>query len=260
MKFIYSLPAIVLLACNATTKDKIPPHETLTIESKILNEKRVINIFKPDNYADGMPVIYMPDGGVKEDFPHVANTIDKLIKEKKISAVMLVGIENTERRRDLTGVTEVEKDKEIAPVVGGSENFRKFIGEELFPEIEKLFKPSSKIILGESVAGLFVMETLFLSPEMFDKYIAFDPSLWWNDHYLVRSAKVHLDKISSEKKLWFAGSSAEDISIYTKQLAEILRSENFQNLTWYYSDEPNEKHHTIFRATKEKAIIRSLNE
>lgn len=43
---------------------------------------------------------------------------------KKIKPVILVGIENTERRRDLTGFTTIPKDKEVAPVVGGSEKFR----------------------------------------------------------------------------------------------------------------------------------------
>jgi len=31
-------------------------------------------------------------------------------------------------------------------------------------------------------------------------------------------------------------------------------------LNWQYSDEPNEKHNTIFRATKEKALTWMLKE
>lgn len=173
---------------------------------------------------------------------------------------MLVGIENTQRRRDLTGFTEVDTDKEIAPVVGGSEKFRAFIKEELFPEIDKRYKTTNpKSIIGESLAGLFVMETFFLSPEMFDHYMAFDPSLWWNNHYLVRTAKEHLAQMpSTEKRLWFAGSDTEDIAIHTQNLAKTLKAVNPTNLTWKYSDEPGEKHHTIFRATKEKAIVWTL--
>jgi predicted alpha/beta superfamily hydrolase len=95
---------------------------------------------------------------------------------------------------------------------------------------------------------------------MFDHYIAFDPSLWWNNHYLVRTAKEHLAKFpTTEKRLWFAGSNAEDIFPYTKELANTFKTENPVNLEWNYSDEPKEKHTTIFRATKEKAIIWTLN-
>ncbi len=104
------------------------------------------------------------------------------------------------------------------------------------------------------------METLFLTPDMFDNYIAFDPSLWWNKHYLVRAAKEHIANFpTTEKRIWFAGSSAEDISPFTKELADIFRSENKPNIQWKFSDEPNEKHNTIFRATKVKAIVWTLN-
>ena len=85
------------------------------------------------------------------------------------------------------------------------------------------------------------METLFLTPEMFDNYIAFDPSLWWNNHYLVRTANEHLVKFpSTDKRIWFAGSNAEDVSPFTKELAEIFKTENRTNLKWKFSDEQRE--------------------
>ena len=246
-------------------KDKVPSHDEFTIESKLVGETRNINVWTPPEYktgTDSLPVMYMADGGIiDEDFPHIANTLSELITAKKIPPMILVGIANTQRRRDLSGPTEIEKDKEVAPVVGGSEKFRAFIKEELFPEISKRYRTTSeKSIIGESLSGLFVVETFFLTPEMFDHYIAFDPSLWWNNHYLVRTAKEHLALFpKTEKRIWFAGSSAEDISQYTNSLAEILKTENLPNINWIYSPEPKEKHNTIFRATKEKAIIWTFN-
>ena len=267
---IYSkllLILVLLTSCSNASqpKDKIPDYETFTIQSKQVGEERVINVWIPDNYKtakDSLPVMYMADGGINEDFPHIANTLSKLISENKIKPLILVGIENTQRRRDLTGFTEVAKDKEIAPVVGGSDKFRAFIKDELFPEIIKRYRTTNeKSIIGESASGLFVMETFFLTPEMFDNYIAFDPSLWWNNHYLVRTAKEHLANFPiSEKRIWFASSNAEDISPYTKELAEIFKTENKASIQWKFSNEPKEKHTTIFRATKEKAIIWTLNE
>lgn len=269
MKNIYFALLTVILcltSCSNASQpnDPIPVHETFKIQSKQIDEERTINVWTPIDYkttSDSLPVMYMADGGVKEDFPHIANTLAELIKEKKIKPLILVGIENTQRRRDLTGFTEVEKDKEIAPVVGGSEKFRAFIKDELFPEIDKKYRTKNeKSIIGESASGLFVMETFFLTPEMFDNYIAFDPSLWWNNHYLVRTAKEHLTKFpTTEKRVWFASSNAEDVSPYTKELAGIFKTENYPNIKWNFSDEPKEKHNTIFRATKEKAIVWTLN-
>lgn len=264
--YVFLIGILYLTSCSTTSKtnDPIPKHETFTIKSKQVNEDRVINVWTPENYktsTDSLSVIYMADGGTKEDFPHIANTLAKLIKEKKIKPVILVGIENTQRRRDLTGFTEIEEDKKIAPIVGGSEKFRAFIKDELFPEINRRYRTTKeKSIIGESASGLFVMETFFLTPEMFDNYIAFDPSLWWNNHYLVRTAKEHVTKFpTTDKRLWFASSNATDIAPYTKELAGILKTESIASLKWNYADEPKEKHTTIFRATKEKALIWTFN-
>lgn len=249
---------------KAQSTDSIPVHQTFTIQSVHVGEVRTINVWLPEDYASKptpLPVMYMADGGINEDFPHIANTLAELIKQQKIKPIILVGIENTQRRRDLTGFTEVAKDKEIAPVVGGSSNFRAFIKDELFAEIEKRYRTTSvRTIIGESLSGLFVMETFFLTPNMFDNYIAFDPSFWWNNAHLIHTANENLSKFpQNEKRLWFAGSNAKDVSANTKKLAKILRTQNISNLKWLFSDEPNEKHSTIFRATKEKAIIWTLN-
>ncbi len=258
--------SFIFIGCNnqAQSQDPIPVHETFSIDSKILNEKRIINIWTPENYSktnDSLPVMYMPDGGTAEDFPHIANTMSELIKANKIPPFILVGIENTVRRRDLSGSTEVEEDKKIAPVTGGASKFRAFIKDELFNEINKRYRTkNTKGIIGESLAGLFIMETFLTQPEMFDYYIAMDPSLWWNNHYLVRTAKEHLAKFpQSNKRLWFAGSNASDISKHTKNLVKILTTENNKNIIFNYSNEPKEEHHTIYRATKEKALIWTLN-
>lgn len=263
MKFLTALILITSSFCNlllAQNSDEIPVHESFPIFSKNVGEKRTINVWTPPEYAQGkdsLAVLYMLDGGIKEDFPHIANTIAELIKSNKIEPLILVGIENTQRRLDLTGPTEVADDKKIAPAVGGSENFRKFLKEELIPYINKQYRTTSrKGIIGESLAGLFITETILLDAYIFDDYIAMDPSLWWNNHYLIRNAKFHLLKFpETPKKFWFAGSGAKDIQKYVIQLSDLLKAENFPNLEWHFSPEKKEQHNTIFRATKEKALI-----
>ncbi len=262
MKSILSIfLVLMLLGCanSSSIKDEIPAHETLNIRSELLNENRVINVWLPTEYENSTTkydVLYMADGGVNEDFPHIALTLSELIAAKKIPPMILVGIENTQRRRDLTGPTEVAQDKKVAPVVGGSAKFRAFVNDELIPEINQKFRTSAKKgIIGESLSGLFVVETLMQNPEMFDFYIAMDPSLWWNNHFLVSTAQERLAQFpSKEIKFWFAGSNAQDIFQYTRQLEAILKTNSPKNLLWKYADEPQEKHQTIFRATKAKAL------
>ena len=267
MKYYYFsfLFSLLLISCSSAAPiDSIPEHEIIKIQSKEVNELRTINVWTPQEYkssADSFMVLYMPDGGVEEDFPHIANTLNELIIAKKIPPVILVGIENTQRRKDLSGPTNVKKDKEIAPVVGGAPAFRAFINNELIPEINKKYRTNNKKgIIGESLAGLFVTETFLMYPETFDFYIAFDPSVWWNDKYLVKTADLQLSKFpNTPKTFWFAGSSAEDISKNVRKLADVLKAKNVTTIKWKYEDEAKETHKTIFRATKEKALIWTLN-
>lgn len=206
-------------------------------------------------------MLYIADGGIKEDFPHIANTLSELIENKSIPPIILVGIENTERGRDLTGFSEVEADARYCPLTDGAKNFRAFITDELFSGIGNRYRVTNeKGLIGESLSGLFVMETFFLRPEAFDFYIAMDPSLWWNGHYLTKNAGNLLANFpDNETRLWFAGSVQGDISPHTNNLATTLKTDAPKDLTWNYSDEPNEKHNTIFRASKEKALIWILN-
>ncbi|WP_107037977.1 alpha/beta hydrolase [Brumimicrobium mesophilum] len=264
MKLLFLFSIILILTSCATKvqyNDPVPIHDTFTLNAPQIGEDRVINVWLPPNYdstKDKFPVLYMADGGVvMEDFPHIANTLAKLIEIDSLPPLILVGIENTERRRDLTGFSENMKDSIYCPLSDGAKDFRAFITNELFDEIGEKYRVSDKRgLIGESLSGLFVMETFFLQPEAFDIYIAMDPSLWWNDNYLVKNTeKLMSDFPDRPKKLWFAGSDAPDISKFTNQLEDKLQNMAPKNLKWTYSDEPKEKHHTIFRATKEKALI-----
>ena len=103
MKFIYNQLLFIIIAlasCSNVSQPTypIPEYETFKIQSKKVGEERLINVWTPPNYKndkDSLAVLYMADGGIKEDFPHIANTLAKLIKEKKIKPLILVGIENT---------------------------------------------------------------------------------------------------------------------------------------------------------------------
>ena len=172
-----------------------PPHQSVVLDSAVMKEQRRINVYLPSTLQEKRryPVIYMPDGGLAEDFPHVANTIDAAIREGRMAPVILVGIENTQRRRDMTGPTTVKKDRKIAPVVGGAAEFRKFIATELVPWVEANHPASERRgIIGESAAGLFIVETFFEMPGLFETSIALDPSLWWNAGKLAKDAGTWL--------------------------------------------------------------------
>lgn len=234
--------------------------ETFTIQSKVLGETRRINVYLPPGYAESrdarVPVLYMPDGGIAEDFLHVAGLVQVSVGNGTMRPFLLVGIENTERRRDMTGPTEDEEDKKIAPRVGGSQAFRRFLREELMPEVKARYRTTSETaIVGESLAGLFVVETLLLEPDLFDTYIAFDPSLWWNRQGLLQGAEERLRaRPKLEKTLYFASSDEKGIVAVTQRLADVLAKAPPPGLRWHYEKMPEEKHSTIYHPAALRAF------
>ena len=227
--------------------------ETFTLSSAALGETRRINVYLPPAYADSataapLPVLYMPDGGLAEDFLHVAGLVQVLTGNGTMQPFILVGIENTQRRRDLTGPTTNPEDQKIAPRVGGSAAYRTFIRAELMPHIRQRYRTSPETaVVGESLAGLFVLETLLLEPSLFTTYVAFDPSVWWNKGQLVNQLEKQLRTYSGPAKTLYIGSSRDNEKIpETQRLAAVLRAAPTASLRWHYQPLPAETHATIY--------------
>ena len=268
-RYSFALPLTIcaffglsLRASGNAKKDTSPLviGETFKIDSKILGESRRINVYCPPGYAEApharFGVLYMPDGGMAEDFLHVAGLVQVGVGNGTMRPFLLVGIENTQRRRDLTGPTENAGDKKIAPRVGGAKAFRAFIRQELMPQVKARYRTSKETaIVGESLAGLFVVETFLLEPDLFDTYIAFDPSLWWNNQKLVADSAERLrTRKKLEKTLYFASSGEDAIVGVTQRFADSLTRNAPPGLHWHYEKMPEEKHSTIYHPAALKAF------
>ena len=225
--------------------------ETFTMESKILGETRRINVYsarawnvKPDA---PLPVLFMLDGGVAEDFVHTAGLLQISVASLVMRSFMLVGIENTQRRRDMTSPTENPEDRKIAPVVGGSAAFRRFLREELMPQVKSRYNTTGETaLIGESLAGMFVLETFLQVPEMFDTFIAIDPTLWWNNRYMLKTAGDTLrTRKRLDKTLFVATSGEKGQPELAKQLETALGSVQLEGLHWQMAPMLEETHMTI---------------
>ena len=225
--------------------------ETWTLDSKILGERRVINVYLPPDYATSdarYPVLYALDGGMKEDFPHVVGSVDVSTKNAIIRPTIVVGIENTVRRRDLLGPTSLPEEQKAAPLAGGNTRFRQFLRDELLPAIARRYRTTDETaIIGESAAGLFVIETFLVEPSLFDGYIAADPSVWWNEESLVREASARLASYAAgPTRLYVASANEERTNAAIEVLETALRIQNPPGVTWRHEPMPHEGHGTIF--------------
>jgi predicted alpha/beta superfamily hydrolase len=81
---------------------------------------------------------------------HTSSTVEFLAQNGRMSELIVVGITNTDRTRDLspTHVTTTVAGGNSAlqfPTSGGADKFLKFIETELIPEIEKRFTACTPI-------------------------------------------------------------------------------------------------------------------
>jgi hypothetical protein len=250
------LVSVQAAAASATVATPLVLGETFTIASALVKENRRINVYLPAGLADKpLPVMYMPDGGMLEDFLHVAGLLQVGAGNGTMRPFILVGIENTERRRDLTGPTTDPEDRKIAPRVGGSAAFRAFIRTELMPEIAKRYRITGETaIVGESLAGLFVVETLLTEPDTFDTYIAIDPSLWWNKSALVQRS---LPAFTGKKTLYMGTSGQAQLAAQVHDLSSKLNAASTR-LNWHHEELPDETHATVYHPAALKAFRSAL--
>lgn len=260
----FALATVSTVPGAGAVEQSMPAHASFTIDSIALGETRRINVYTPPGYdmagRVAYPVLYMPDGGMQEDFPHVAGDVDAAIRAGAMRPMIVVGIENTERRRDMTGPTTVASDRGIAPHVGGSTAFRAFIADELMPRVRRRYRTNGETaIVGESLAGLFVVETFFEQPMLFDTYIALSPSLWWNHMALARGAAARLQAQPALAATLYVASAGDDglDEAGGGLLQEALRKHAPRGLHWFYQPWPALRHATIYRGAS-PTVFRQL--
>ncbi len=163
------------------------------LPSKVLQETRILNIYLPEGYRSEdtarYPVVYLLDGAADEDFIHVVGLyqFNNFSWIDRVPKSIIVGIANVDRKRDFTFKTSIAEEQTRYPTSGHSDQFRQFIALELQPFIQSRFRcNSSKTIIGQSLAGLFVAEVLLKQPTLFDQYICISPSIWWDNGSLLQ--------------------------------------------------------------------------
>lgn len=195
-------------------KDILVAHQTFELQSKILGDLRKIAVYVPPQYATDparqFPVLYMPDGGLKQDFAHVSHSIDQLIAKGTIPPMIVVGVESIDRYRELTTPASSRKWKKRLPQAGGAASLHAFFESELKPEIAKRYRTKGMPtgLIGESLAGRWVVDGWTQYPERYDVWIAIDPSLWWNDSELLGELGPRIGDGRSHKntRLYMSGA------------------------------------------------------
>jgi hypothetical protein len=243
-----------LATCFATAQDvALPIPQRLDIHSKVLNEDRVIWVRLPAGYERSKavyPVLYQTDapGHVNE----TGGIIDYLVTNDRMPELILVGIANTDRTRDLTPSHADMKGPDGSvnqfPTSGGADKFLDFIQTELMPEVEHRYRTAPyKIFAGHSFGGLLAIHTLITHPNMFDAYIAVSPSLQWDDGRTLHQAEQFFaSQKELNKTLFFSlaneGNTPNPMGENFNAFRKTLETHSLKGFTWKSERYPDEDH------------------
>lgn len=246
---------------NAQTKTAKPFSigEIAEIQSAILGEKRILNIYLPDGYNknEKYPVIYLLDGSANEDFLHIVGLVQFFNMTFKMPNTIIVGIANVDRKRDFTFPTKRADLKKTYPTTGGSAKFIEFIEKELQPYIKANYKTNdTSYIIGQSLGGLLATEILLKKPDLFTNYIIISPSLWWDDESLLKAAPALLAG-QNDNKRWIyisVGSEGKVMEQDAADMVKALQKSGKKNLKVDFVPLPKENHATILHNSVYEAL------
>ncbi len=199
-----------------------------SLYSDILQESREIYVQLPANYDPASdkkyPVVFVLDGEVLMD---AVATVYNYYYGGFLPEMVLIGIANHENRtRDLTtSKIETRQGASFTGEHGEAENFTQFIKQELFPYIESKYPVTAyRTLIGHSFGGLFTINTLVHHTELFDNYLAIDPSLDWDDQRLLKEARASLspDRFA-EKSLFLTLSGQLHMQDYSITIDNVMQ-------------------------------------
>ncbi|SUZ36289.1 alpha/beta hydrolase [Xanthomonas arboricola pv. juglandis] len=171
--------------------------------------------------AAGYPVVYLLDGNAAlMDLDE--RLLDSLSTHGDAPVLVFIAddsalrIDAVGRSLDFTparfGDGRVETDPlDPQRITGGAAAFAQLIATAIRPQVEArvAVDRQRQTLWGHSYGGLFVLQVLLTQPQLFQHYVAVDPSLWWGDGFLVQQARrvvdhaqeVSADTPQSERRL-----------------------------------------------------------
>lgn len=241
--------------CAAWAGEPITIGETVRIQSKVMGEERTILVSTPPGYersAERYPVLYMTDGDAH--LTHTRGTVDFLARNGLMPQLIIVGVTNTDRTRDLTPTHVASRtiDGRVFenPTSGGAAKFLEFFEDELFPYIEAHYRTLPlRVFAGHSFGGLFALNAFFTHPAMFNAVLAVSPSLNWDDDLPIRQATSFFeDKKAVNAPLFVAMANEEEGDPRPNRLDRLeqaFEGSEAESFEWRVMRMPDETHGSV---------------
>jgi len=198
------------------------------IHSHILNEDRLLLVHLPREYGDTQlryPVLYLLYVDIYNYFADAAIITEKLGSTGEIPPVIIIGVANTNRYRDLLPVKTRDRNDS-----GEADNFLRFIEEELIPHIDKTYRTKNfRILAGPQAAAVFSLYALITKPGLFHAVLSENPFMNpENSEFLYPKAELFFKNAESMKSFLYIkcekNERPQDLE-YAERFVKLLESE-----------------------------------
>jgi predicted alpha/beta superfamily hydrolase len=189
-------------ACTSTARGDLHLH---TLKSTIFGNERTIRVLLPEGYGDAAnrdrryPVLYLLDGqnvfdaclsDVSRHEWGVDETVQRLVADKKIPAMIVVGVDHAgkDRAREYLPYKDFTGNPDMDEPAG--KQFPDFMAREVMPVVDANYRtlpgPPNTGIGGSSYGGVASLYALLAKPNTFGYGLIESPTLWVGMGQLVR--------------------------------------------------------------------------
>jgi len=208
-------------------------------QSEVLAEERKLSIRLPVSYKStkkDYPVLYLTDG--ENHFGHAVSAVSILEEHGMIPESIVIAIPNLEGKR-------------LRDLVYESDNFIRFIKDELKPFVNANFRTNNvDILFGHSSAGGFTLNMLRNHTNLFSHYVSASPSISMKKER-IQQYKDFLKSRDKKKtiSLYIAmgGKADEGVAIKPENieyLLTLLKENAPESISWNYDYHPEQNHMT----------------
>ena len=188
-----------------------------------------------------LPLLIVLDG--EWTFSNVAVVVNHLTGNGRLPPMVVAGVVNTNRGRDLTPTFEGS-----AFANGPSDKFLAFLADELIPQLTSEYSLGNyHILAGHSNAGMFSLYAFVRRPDAFQANLAISPSYGLDDRFIALLGRA-IAKPAIRPRFVFIGAGGDeeaDISVGALRFAKTFEGSPNADLEYHYEVFPGETHGTV---------------
>lgn len=246
IRFVILIAILLLLSIDGSSQEPQVAsvvHTRHTINSTVLGEERTILVRVPAGYQQGsqlFPVVYMLDAHPPQNAMMVG-LIEQQVWGGQMPEMIVVGIQNTNRARDLT---PTKTDRAGS---GGGDKFLQFLETEVMPLVEKNYRTRPfRVFAGHSLGGLAVVYAMVSRPDLFNGYIAASPVLHWDNNFVIKETeKLFAAQKELKKTIYIALGNEPDYTAGFNAFRDLLKKSAPKGFVYEFHQFRNENHGSV---------------